>query len=148
MQTKEVLSQDLALGLLRERRIAIALLQVRGDLEIPEGLQRPSGVEDRRLASIDDLVFSAPEEQLAQCLRELARRATDEVDRRRQRGVEVRVPDQLPADLVEKGEPDVVDHEVQVREVRSRAIHVPGLCVLDRLRSKGHTLVNADQLDA
>src|SRR5580700_11756578 len=45
------------------------------------------------------------------------------------------------------GQPDVEDHEVDVGEVGRRAVHVPGLGVLDRLRAERDALVHADQVD-
>src|SRR5215216_4991916 len=39
VQAQEVLAQDLALGLLGELRVAVALDQVLGQLEVPEGVQ-------------------------------------------------------------------------------------------------------------
>ena len=148
VQAQQVLAEDLALGLVGERRVAVAVLQVLGDLEVAQRAQRPLGLPDRRLRAVDDLVLAAPEQQLAERLGELPRRAHDEVDGGGHRGVEVRVADQLPADLVEERQPDVEDHEVEVGEVRRRPVHVERRGVLDRLRSERHALVDADQVDA
>src|SRR5947207_2031366 len=74
VQPQQVPAEDLALGLLGELRVAVAVDQVLGQLEVPERLQRPLGVEDGRLAAVDDLVLAAPEQQLAEDLGEHPRR--------------------------------------------------------------------------
>src|SRR4051812_29300284 len=148
VQPRQVLAEDLALGLLGELRVAALLDDVPRELEVPELLQRPLRVPDRRLAAVDDLVLPAPPHHLPERLGEDPRLASDEVHRRRDRGVEVGVAHDLPQDLVEPWEPDVEDHEVDVGEVGRRAVHVECARVLDRLRPERHALVDADQVDA
>src|SRR4051794_18011484 len=70
VQPKKILAEDLSLGLLAERGVAVAVHEVLRDLEVPEGLERPLWLPYRRLAAVDDLVLAAPEEQLAQQLGE------------------------------------------------------------------------------
>src|SRR6476660_3436968 len=66
---------------------------------------------------------------------------------RGERCVEVRIADQLPARLVDEGQANVEDDEVDVGEVGGGSVHVPGLGVFDRLRSERYALVDADQVD-
>src|SRR5215208_5857529 len=80
-----------SLGLFGELRVAVAFDQVLWQLEVPECVQSPFRVPYGGLGAVDDLVLSAPEEELADPLRELPRRAHDEVDRGRYGGVQVRV---------------------------------------------------------
>src|SRR4051812_30479618 len=117
MQASEVLAEDLALGLLGELRVAALLDDVSRELEVPELLERPLRVPDRRLAAVDDLVLPAPPHHLPERLGEDPRLAGDEVHRRRDRGVEVGIAHDLPQDLVEPWEPDVEDHEVDVGDL-------------------------------
>src|SRR5215472_13556253 len=91
VQAEQVLPEDLPLGLVGQLRVAVALAEVLRDLEVHEGPQRPLRMEDGRLGAVDDLVFAAPEQQLPDDLGEHPRRADQEVDRRGQRGIEVRV---------------------------------------------------------
>src|SRR5829696_3506304 len=91
LQSEQVFTQNLALGLFGELRVAVAFDQVLWQLEVPEGVQSPLRVPYGGLGAVDDLVLSAPEEELADPLRELPRRAHDEVDRGRYGGVQVRV---------------------------------------------------------
>src|SRR5215208_219707 len=91
LQSEQVFAQNLALGLFGELRVAVAFDQVLWQLEVPEGVQSPLRVLYGGLGAVDDLVLSAPEEELADPLRELPRRAHDEVDRGRYGGVQVRV---------------------------------------------------------
>src|SRR5919199_873077 len=100
VQAGEVLTEDLALRLLGELRVAALLDDVARQLEVPERLERPLRVPDRRLAAVDDLVLAAPPQHLAEHLGEDPRLAGDEVHRRRDRRVEVRVADDLPQHLV------------------------------------------------
>src|SRR5262245_23681567 len=148
MKAKEVLAQDLALSLVSELRVAVPVAEILRDLEVRKRSKRPLGVPDRRLAPVDDPVLPAPEQELPKHLRELARRTDDEVHRRGQRRVEVREADELPADLVEERQPDVVDDEVDVGEVLGGPVHVPRLRVLDVLRPERDAFVHADQVDA
>jgi hypothetical protein len=104
-------------------------------------------MEDRRLGAVDDLILTAPEQQLAEDLGEHPGRADHEVDGGGQRGVQVRISDQLPARLVQERQPDVEDDEVEIREVGRGAVHVPGLGVFDGLRAQWHSLVDADEVD-
>src|SRR5207249_2329698 len=53
VQAQEVLAENLAFGLLGELRVAVPLDQILGQLKVPERLQRPAGMEDRRLAAVD-----------------------------------------------------------------------------------------------
>jgi hypothetical protein len=71
VQPGEVLAEDLALGLLGERRIPVALDQILWDLKVPEGVQGPPRMPDRRLRAVDDLVLAGPKEQFAEPLRML-----------------------------------------------------------------------------
>jgi len=147
VQAGEVLTEDLALGLLGERRVAALLDDVARELEVPELLKRPLRVPDRRLAAVDDLVLPAPPEHLPEHLGEDPRLAGDEVHRRGDRRVEVRVADDLPQDLVQPRQADVEDDEVDVGEVRRRPVHVERPGVLDRLRAERDALVDADEVD-
>src|SRR3954453_8593552 len=107
VQLREVLAEDLALGLLRELRVAALLDDVPGKLEVPELLERPLRMPDRRLPAVEDLVLPAPPHHLPEHLLEGPRLPGDEVHRRGDRGVEVGVTHDLPEDLVEPREPDV-----------------------------------------
>src|SRR5918996_4899200 len=88
VQPGEVAAEDLALGLLGERRVAPLLDDVLGELEVPELLERPLRVPDRRLTAVDDLVLPAPPHHLAEGLGEHPRLTGDEVHGRGDRGVE------------------------------------------------------------
>jgi hypothetical protein len=68
VQAEQVLAEDLALGLIGELRIAVARAQVLGDLEVHERAQRPLRMPQRCLGAVDDLVLTAPEQQLAEYL--------------------------------------------------------------------------------
>jgi hypothetical protein len=94
-------------------------------------------VKQGRLGPVDDLVFAAPEEQLAEDLGEHPGCSHHEVDGGGEGGIQVRVPDELPAGFVDERESDVVNDEVEVGKVRGGTVHVPGLGVLDRLRPEG-----------
>lgn len=54
--------------------------------------------------------------------------------------MEVGVADEPQAGLVDERQPDVIDHEVDAREVARSAVHVPGLGVLDHLRQEREPL--------
>jgi hypothetical protein len=71
-------------------------------------------VKQGRLGPVDDLVFAAPEEQLAEDLGEHPGCSHHEVDGGGEGGIQVRVPDELPAGFVDERESDVVDDEVEV----------------------------------
>src|SRR3954451_18891059 len=60
VQPREVAAEDLALGLVGQLRVAALGHDVVGQLEVPERLQRPLRVPDRRLAAVEDLVLAAP----------------------------------------------------------------------------------------
>src|SRR5215471_13266027 len=81
VQAEQVLPEDLPLGLIGQLRVAVALAEILRDLEVHEGPQRPLRMEDRRLGTVDDLVFAAPEQQLPDDLGEHPRRADQEVAR-------------------------------------------------------------------
>ncbi len=99
---------------------------------------------DGRLTTVENLVLAAPEHQLAHIFGEGAWRAYDEVQRGRNRCVQVGIAYQLPADLVDERQANVEDHEVDIREVGGGSIHIPGLGVLDRLWAEWHALMHAD----
>ena len=46
VKAREVLANDLALGLLGELRVDVAVAEVLGDLELPKRPERPLRVED------------------------------------------------------------------------------------------------------
>src|SRR3954465_2553441 len=52
VQPQEVLAEDLALGLLGQLRVPVAVAQILRDLEVPEGPQGPLGMPDRRLRAV------------------------------------------------------------------------------------------------
>src|SRR5215208_6578730 len=101
VELREVLAEDLALGLLGQGRVAPLLDDVLRELEVPERLERPLRLPYRRLAAVDDLVLTAPPHHLPERLGEDPRLARDEVHRRGDRGVEVRIAHDLPQHLVQ-----------------------------------------------
>src|SRR5216683_2940812 len=72
-QAGEVTAEDFLLGLRGQLRIAVAGYEVLWQFKLPEGIQRPARVPDGGLTTIEDLVFAAPEHQLAHILGEGAR---------------------------------------------------------------------------
>src|SRR5579875_784429 len=147
-QAREVAAEDLLFGLPGKLRIAVARDHIFRQLEFPEGVQRPARMPDGRLATVEDLILAAPEKQLAEIFGELAGCAHDKVERCGNRGVQVRVAYQLPADLINEGQADVKDDKVDVGEVRGSPVHVPCLCGLDGLRAERNAFVHADGLHA
>src|SRR5262245_15474932 len=102
VQAEQILAENLPFRLLGQLRVAVAVDEVLRDLELPERLQGPLRLPDWCLAAVHDLVLAAPEEQLADGLGEHPRRADNEVDGGCERGIEVRMTDELPAHLVEE----------------------------------------------
>src|SRR5260370_37230301 len=101
---------------------------------------------DWRLTTIENLVFTAPEHEFAHIFRKSSWRSRDEVQGRGNRGIQVWVTYQLPADFIDEGQTNVEDHKVDIREASPSPIHVPRLRMFDGLRTQGHTFMQANTL--
>src|SRR5690348_15044693 len=103
---------------------------------------------DRCLTTIKNLILTAPEHQLAHILREITRRSHNEIQRRGNRRVQIWKTYQLPANLIDERQADVKDNKVDIWEVSSSPIHIPGLGRLNRLWAQRHTLMHPNRRHA
>src|SRR5438128_1210129 len=97
---------------------------------------------DRCLTAVQDLILAAPEHQFAHIFGEGAWRSYYEIQGRSNRCVQVGVAYQLPADLIDERQADMEDHEVDIREVGSCSVHIPGLGMFNRLRTERHAFMH------
>src|SRR5262245_21905977 len=102
---------------------------------------------DRGLATVEDLVFAAPEQQLAQVLGKETRSPDHEVQSGCDRCIEDGIAQQLPANLVDERPDNVADNAVDVSEVGSGSMQIPGLSLFNGLRVKRYTFMHANSLD-
>src|SRR5438874_10124567 len=99
---------------------------------------------DRRPTTIENLVLTAPEHQLAHIFCEVTWCSRDKVQRCSNGRVQVRVAYQLPANFIDERQANVEDNKIDIREVGCRSIHIPGLCMLNRLWTKRHAFMHTD----
>ena len=105
---------------------------VLGDLEVHELLDQPLRRPQRVVAGEQDPVLADPVDELADDLREVARPGVDERHRDGQPAVHVGLLGGDPAEVLQPGQPDVLDDEVQVGEVGGHVVdvgHVEGVAV-------------------
>src|SRR5579884_3824888 len=143
-QAGKVAAENLLFGLGGQLWVAVAGHEVFGQFKVPEGVERPARVPDGRLTAIEYLVLATPEHQLAHIFGENTRRAHDEIQGCRYRGIQVGIAHQLPANLIDERQAHVENDEVEVREVSGGSVHIPGLCMLDRLRAKRHAFMHTN----
>src|SRR2546427_9227835 len=82
---------------------------------------------NRSLTAIENLVLTAPEHQLAHIFCEVTWCSHDKVQGCSNGRVQVWKAYQLPANLIDEGQANVEDDEVDIREAGGGPIHIPGL---------------------
>src|SRR6266480_7206040 len=143
-QAGKIASEDFLFGLCSELGITITCHKILWYLKIPEGVEGPAWMPDGSFTAIENLVLTAPEHQFAHIFCEVTWRSHDEVQRCSNGCVEIWKAYQLPADLIDEGQANVEDDEVDIREVGRGPIHIPGLGGLNRLWAKWYAFMHAN----
>ena len=148
VERRRVQAQDLLLAGRVDAREVGVLLAV-GVVPVHEALDLPLRFPDAVVAAEGHLVLADPEQQLAHHLREEpGARVHETADDHRQAGVDVGFLGRHEAEVLDARQPDVLDDEVQRREVGSRVIDVGDVERVLVQRPDRRPLVHVDVLDA
>src|SRR3989440_4474212 len=142
-QAGKVPSEVFLFGLGSEWGITITGHKILWYLKIPEGIQGPAWMPDGSFTAIENLVLTAPEHQFAYIFCEVTWRSHDKVQGCSNGRVQVWKAYQLPANLIDEGQANVEDDEVDIREVGGGPIHIPGLGGLNRLWAQRYAFMHA-----
>src|SRR2546425_208096 len=143
-QAGKIATKNFLFGLGSELGIPIASYKILRQLKFPEGVQGPAWMPDRSLTTIKNLVLTAPEHQLAHIFCEVTWCSDDKVQGCSNGRVQVWKAYQLPANLIDEGQANVEDDEVDIREVGGGPIHIPGLGGLNRLWAQRYAFMHAN----
>ena len=139
-------AEDLALGVGSE--LPVLAHHVLRDGEVHELLDQPLGVPDGIVARPEEAVLSQPVEKLAEHLGEVPRPGEDEGHGHGQTAVDVGLLDPDPAEVLEAGQPAVLDDEVELREGGGSVVDVGDVERVPVERPDGGALVDVDIADA
>ena len=147
VELRRVQAEDLLLPRRAEPRVVGEL--VTGVVPVDEALDLPLGLPDAVVAAEGHLVLADPEQQLAHDLGEELRPGVHQAaDDHGQAGVHVGLLRRHEAEVLDPRQADVLDDEVQVREVGRRVVDVGDVERVLVQRPDRRALVHVDVLDA
>src|SRR5262245_11488212 len=146
IEPSRVLAQDLLLDVQGEGYPEL-LPEIVGEFEGHELVHDPPGVPDRVIAGKEQPIGADPPEQVGQHLGEVAGTAVNERHDHGQAAIDVGFLDGDPAEILQAGQPAVLDDEVQLGEGGGDFIDVVDLEGVLVEGPDGRPLVHVDVLD-